>query len=389
MFRQEQLRDSPVFSRLSATDLALLFSRMENRTVQSNQLVCQQGERDSYLRILLDGELERFIESPGTDRIFLGRISAGSIFGLERFNEHEPRRTSIEATKNSTICEISVRAFRELFEQMPRAISTLLDAVTRAESNGIEQIEQQLGINPDNHKRATSRAVPPSRQKRGTELESVAVGVEHYPETSEMLSVSLLAELKQVGKCVSYPIGTSFFDDGDTPENCAVILSGKIRVTGPNEQEPLQVTTETAGAILGISALYPQDTGESTAYTVSEVHVIEFSRADFDTLLKEPTVHTCRLQELVLRRLLAQQGATLQNIIELESQRPRSSETVPLKQSDIEKGITKLASQKRPRTAETLEAIPTSLASKPPVENKESQAQTISIPADAPNDVEK
>ena len=88
----------PVFSRLSETDQTLLFSRLENRTVQSNQLVCSK-ERDSYLRILLDGELECFIESPGTDRIFLGRISAGSIFGLERFNEHEPRRTSIEATK--------------------------------------------------------------------------------------------------------------------------------------------------------------------------------------------------------------------------------------------------------------------------------------------------
>ena len=135
--------------------------------------------------------------------------------------------------------------------------------------------------------------------------------------------------------------------------------------------------------------LFTHKTQGSTAYTVSEVHVIEFSRADFDTLLQEPTAHTCRLQELLLRRLLAQQGATLQNIIELESQRPKSSETVPLQQSDIEKGFRKLASEKRPRTAETLEAIPTSRTSEPPVEDKESLAQTISMPADAPNDAKK
>ena len=186
----------------------------------------------------------------------------------------------------------------------------------------------------------TSRAIPPSRQKRGVELDKAVAIAERYPETSEMLSVSLLEELQRIGKFVSYPIGTSFFHKGDAPENCAIILSGKIRISGTNQRAPLEVTTESAGGILGVAALYPQAAGEATAYTVSEVHVIELSRTNFMELLQEPTAEICRFQEAVLRKLLAQQNLTLQDIIEQEGQRPRSSETVPLLRSEIKREST-------------------------------------------------
>ena|GEM_PF-4296606 len=382
MFGSKQLKKSSSFSRLSETDLALLLSRMEKREVKAGDIVCRQGEKDSFIRVLLEGELENTVEAANGNRISLGVISEANVFGLERFSEYEPRTSSIEATTDAMIYEMSVRTFRELYEQMPRAISTLLDEVTQEESGRISEIKRRLHVTSSSSDPTISRAIPPSRQKQGVNLDKEFAIAERYPETSEMLSVSLLEELQRKGKCVSYPIGTSFFHKGDTPENCAIILSGKIRISGTDQQASLQVTTESAGGILGVAALYPQKSGEATAYTVSEVHVIEFSRATFLELLQEPTADICRLQEIVLRKILAKQNATLRDIIEQEGQRPKSSDTVPLLRSEIEKRINILPQSSRPKTAETFEV--TVAVSSDPVatENEASSAQTISVPTD-------
>ncbi|MEE2902317.1 MAG: hypothetical protein VYC39_08305, partial [Myxococcota bacterium] len=72
----------------------------------------------------------------------------------------------------------------------------------------------------------------------------------------------------------------------------------------------------------------------------------------------------------------------LQDIIEQEGQRPRSSETVPLLRSEIEKRINILPNSSRPKTAETFEVTVAVSSEQRAAENEESAAQTISVVTD-------
>lgn len=103
----------PLFSHLSATEIADIMRLLRARTVESDEILVRRGDAASSMYFITAGEVE--IELPN-QRV---RLSDGSFFGEIALLHRTKRSGTVTATRKTRLLALDAQDFHALIERMP------------------------------------------------------------------------------------------------------------------------------------------------------------------------------------------------------------------------------------------------------------------------------
>ena len=110
----DSLRNSPVFSKLSADKLAAVILKLEELPVKTGDVVIRQKDPGDYFYIIKSGSLtvsQR--KGPGEVKI-LAQLQEGEVFGEAALLSGEARNASIVADKDGMLLRLAQKDFEDL-----------------------------------------------------------------------------------------------------------------------------------------------------------------------------------------------------------------------------------------------------------------------------------
>jgi len=107
------LNGLPDFERLSDRDRAALSAALEQRHYKDGERFIQQGKRGDGAHFLVSGAVRVELER-GDERIDLGMVAEGELFGVIAMIDHRPRSASCTAVGKVETAFLSRQAFEML-----------------------------------------------------------------------------------------------------------------------------------------------------------------------------------------------------------------------------------------------------------------------------------
>ncbi|GLQ53864.1 sensor histidine kinase [Devosia nitrariae] len=122
---QESIRQLPLFSELSRSDVAEL-CRSSNRVFAApGDVIIKEGAPGDSLFVILSGAVE-ISKMEGEQEIVLASRGPGEFLGEMSLLEQRPRTATARTVRQSELLEIGPEAFRKLLESNPTIASTVL-----------------------------------------------------------------------------------------------------------------------------------------------------------------------------------------------------------------------------------------------------------------------
>jgi CRP/FNR family transcriptional regulator, cyclic AMP receptor protein len=335
MLVTDTLRKCPVFDGLDDNEQQLILSRMRQRRVTAGDGIFQQGDAGDTLIILIDGEAAVYFTQNNGRRIEIEPVRAGDVLGELSFLDPAPRCATAEAITDSIVREMDRKVFRSLFEQSPPIASTILSALMNIVLNRSSQLQGRiwnaLGVTP-------SVPLPPREPKKQQRAQTQCDALEdpdiHVPAG---FSLEDLKQLTEISPCKTYPIGTSFYEEGESANSCFVILKGKVRAFRLAKGDDQLLATIEGGNIVGQTALVSTTSRAATVHSVTAVTAIEVTKEAYIEIVQTQSRLALNFQERLLIDGIQQHRCILQHLNLVSGlENPdnlASSETTPPTQS--------------------------------------------------------
>src|SRR5215212_1544467 len=125
----EELRQVSLFVDLSDEELGQLYAMSRTVSVNSGELLFEEGSPGYALYVILDGELEVTRRQDPQDVVLAVRRT-GEFIGEMSLLDQAPRSASVRALRESHLLEISQAAFQTLLSRSASASSKILRTVT-------------------------------------------------------------------------------------------------------------------------------------------------------------------------------------------------------------------------------------------------------------------
>ena len=119
------------FEMFSQKDIAHLSRHMKAYLVRAGTTIIHEGERTSYLFILVQGKVCVYKEDSNHKQKLLSTISQGRIFGEISLIDDFPYSASIIAESNATLLLMSREWFRQCIDDKPQLGVRLLSYIAR------------------------------------------------------------------------------------------------------------------------------------------------------------------------------------------------------------------------------------------------------------------
>jgi CRP-like cAMP-binding protein len=134
----DALRAIPLFAKVESSKLKLLAFTSERLSFNADQELFHQGDPGDALYIILDGEAEVLVDTPGGP-IHVATVGRHGFFGDIAILCDVPRTATVKATQPLTTLRISKDLFFQLVTQFPqisieimRELAHRLERTTRA-----------------------------------------------------------------------------------------------------------------------------------------------------------------------------------------------------------------------------------------------------------------
>lgn len=119
-----EIPPTPLFSSLDAPSLRSIVKKASVKHYQGGDKIVTEGEPGDSLFVLVDGEVKVYHEGP--PRIDLNRLQEGAFFGEIAVITRSTRTSTVEATGDATVLEISTEVVGELIDEHPAVLKVLL-----------------------------------------------------------------------------------------------------------------------------------------------------------------------------------------------------------------------------------------------------------------------
>lgn len=124
------LRRVKALADLSDQQLERFIHFMEPHTVRQWSHIVKQGETDSGMYLVLEGELRVRLMIGGKETV-LATLGAGECFGEMALFDHGPRSADVLANKDSVLLKISADAFDKLHQEAPELSAPILLSISK------------------------------------------------------------------------------------------------------------------------------------------------------------------------------------------------------------------------------------------------------------------
>ena len=123
----ETLRNVPIFQLLDNDELAELAAHIDEQTFQPNQLIFKAGDPGNNMQIILSGAVQTYVTDDEGNRIVVGELGKGEMFGELSLLDNQPRSASAIATEPTKTFIIDQDDLRRLFAKKPEAAFDILN----------------------------------------------------------------------------------------------------------------------------------------------------------------------------------------------------------------------------------------------------------------------
>lgn len=145
------LRQIPLFTLLDDDELHALALQLDERDYLKGQMVFQAGERGGAMYIVQSGQVEIFLTDTNGDRITLGLVAPGDLFGEFSLLDNEPRSAGAQAIENTRLVVVDQNDLSLLVKSHPAAALDMMAMLTRRirESNSRVQERSIRNVNEE------------------------------------------------------------------------------------------------------------------------------------------------------------------------------------------------------------------------------------------------
>lgn len=128
-----------LFEGLSREDLAQIIARLNERSMSAKQIVFREGDADTGVFIVVEGEVQILINHHGKE-VELARLGEGEFFGEVALLTGKPRTATVKCTHDSTFLVLERPEFLSLSERYPVLQESLVAALERRAQSAIERL---------------------------------------------------------------------------------------------------------------------------------------------------------------------------------------------------------------------------------------------------------
>jgi CRP/FNR family transcriptional regulator, cyclic AMP receptor protein len=126
-----QLREIPLFNLLDDEEVSLLAQQLDEKRYLAGQLVFSAGEEGGAMYIVQTGRVELYIQDKADERVSLGVVEPGSMFGEFSLLDNEPRSATAKAVENTQLLIVDRNDLQLLIKSHPDAALDMLAMLTR------------------------------------------------------------------------------------------------------------------------------------------------------------------------------------------------------------------------------------------------------------------
>lgn len=148
---EKLLRQIPLFTLLDDDELHALARQLDEQDYLKGQMVFQAGEKGGAMYIVQSGQVEIFLTDNSSDRITLGYVNPGDLFGEFSLLDNEPRSASAQAVENTRLVVVDQNDLSLLVKSHPAAALDMMAMLTRRirESNSRVQERSIRNVNEE------------------------------------------------------------------------------------------------------------------------------------------------------------------------------------------------------------------------------------------------
>src|SRR5579871_6339927 len=125
------LRDIPLFKLLDDDELKTLAQELDEMRFLAGQSIFTMGEAGNKMYVVESGKVELSLQDKADDRVELGFVEPGELFGELSFLSIEPRSNSARAVVDTKLIAIDQNDLEILVGAHPQSALYLLAAVSR------------------------------------------------------------------------------------------------------------------------------------------------------------------------------------------------------------------------------------------------------------------
>lgn len=125
----ELLAKVPLFSKLNPVELSALAERVDELQAPAGTLLFHAGDPGDAMYVVVDGEVEVFVQNPTGERIVMERASSGHLFGEVSMMDSGPRSASAQVTRNLHALVLDRGDFEQFLLNCPTAALELISAM--------------------------------------------------------------------------------------------------------------------------------------------------------------------------------------------------------------------------------------------------------------------
>ena len=154
MSKTDHLRNVPIFTDLSDSDLNRIASKMVSRDYEKGQMILLEESTGETFFIITSGTVKVTRLSDDGREVILALLGESDFFGEMSLLDGEGRSANIVANENAEVMTLSRRDFLECLETYPKIAISLLEELAvrlrksdqQIESLSLSDSEQRIGI---------------------------------------------------------------------------------------------------------------------------------------------------------------------------------------------------------------------------------------------------
>jgi CRP/FNR family transcriptional regulator, cyclic AMP receptor protein len=129
---------------LSAKEVETLSRYVHVCTAEAGSLIAQQGRREAYLCLIVEGGVSIMKEGTGQAAKKIGSAGPGRIVGEMSLIDGEPRSASVVADEPTTLVVLTGEGFARLSSEVPRLAVKVLLKISKLISQRLRQTSGAL-----------------------------------------------------------------------------------------------------------------------------------------------------------------------------------------------------------------------------------------------------
>jgi len=154
MSKTDHLRNVPIFTALSDSDLNMIASKMVSRDYEKGQMILLEESTGETFFIITSGTVKVTRLSDDGREVILALLGESDFFGEMSLLDGEGRSANIVANEDAEVMTLSRRDFLECLETYPKIAIALLEELAvrirksdqQIESLSLSDSEQRIGI---------------------------------------------------------------------------------------------------------------------------------------------------------------------------------------------------------------------------------------------------